>query len=53
MLPWAGKDITEAMADEDEHVHSKSAYEMMSEVRPPSFSAVRFRLSLPSLFPCV
>lgn len=34
MLPWAGKDITETMADENEHVHSKSAYEMMDEVCP-------------------
>lgn len=40
LLPWAGKDITEAMKDEDEHVHSKSAYMMMEEVRrQPSASA--------------
>lgn len=41
MLPWAGKDITEAMHDENEHVHSKSAYEMMSEVRSDSSSRGR------------
>ena len=36
MLPYAGKDVTEAMADEDEHVHSKGAYQMMDEVSSPS-----------------
>lgn len=29
ILKWAGKDIGEAMADEDEHVHSESAYDML------------------------
>ncbi|KAL7415184.1 hypothetical protein BDY24DRAFT_383994 [Mrakia frigida] len=31
LMPFAGKDITLAMSDEDSHVHSKSAYQMMSE----------------------
>lgn len=37
-----GKDVTEAMKDGEEHVHSKSAYEMMDEVsfllRAPEWS---------------
>lgn len=32
VLPYAGKDITEAMVDESEHVHSNSAFEMMHDV---------------------
>lgn len=34
LIPYAGKDITIAMADEDEHVHSKAAYQMLDEVSP-------------------
>jgi len=46
LMPFAGKDITLAMADEDSHVHSKSAYQMMNEV---SLRA-RFPRSLSSSF---
>lgn len=31
VLKYAGKDMGEAMADPEEHVHSRSAYEMMEE----------------------
>lgn len=31
-MPYAGKDISEVMADPGEHEHSKSAYMMMDEV---------------------
>ncbi|CDZ98463.1 fatty acid-2 hydroxylase [Phaffia rhodozyma] len=31
VVPYAGKDITEVMVDETEHVHSKSAFEMMHD----------------------
>ncbi len=33
LLPYIGKDMGEAMADEQEHVHSVSAYEMLEECR--------------------
>ena len=31
ILKHAGKDVRQAMADKDEHEHSKAAYEMLSE----------------------
>jgi cytochrome b involved in lipid metabolism len=33
LLDWAGKDMGNIMADETEHVHSRSAYEMMEEYK--------------------
>jgi len=33
ILAWAGKDVGQIMSDENEHVHSKSAYEMMEEYK--------------------
>jgi 4-hydroxysphinganine ceramide fatty acyl 2-hydroxylase len=33
LLPFAGKDMGDAMADEKEHVHSQSAYEMLHDYK--------------------
>lgn len=33
LLAYAGKDMGDVMADENEHVHSKSAYEMLEEYK--------------------
>jgi 4-hydroxysphinganine ceramide fatty acyl 2-hydroxylase len=33
LLPFAGKEIGDAMADESEHVHSQAAYEMLREYK--------------------
>lgn len=33
LLPFAGKDMGDAMADENEHVHSQSAYEMLHDYK--------------------
>jgi len=33
ILEYAGKDVGQIMGDEDQHVHSRSAYEMMEEYR--------------------
>lgn len=42
IMPYAGKDISEVMADPGEHEHSKSAYMMMDEVGPvPSSPGAR------------
>lgn len=40
VLPYAGRDISEVMADPGEHEHSKSAYVMMNEVSPCRFSTL-------------
>jgi 4-hydroxysphinganine ceramide fatty acyl 2-hydroxylase len=33
MLEYAGKDVGVVMGDEDSHVHSRSAYDMMEDYR--------------------
>jgi 4-hydroxysphinganine ceramide fatty acyl 2-hydroxylase len=33
MLEYAGKDIGAVMSDEDQHVHSRSAYDMLEDYK--------------------
>ena len=33
LMEWAGKDVGKVMGDEDQHVHSRSAYDMMEEYK--------------------
>lgn len=33
MMEYAGKDVGAVMGDEDSHVHSRSAYDMMEDYR--------------------